>query len=306
MKSSKVYTIVLNWNGERDTIDCVRSLLKMDVGEIDHKIVVVDNGSEEKSLQSIKKFIKDKPTHLIETGKNLGFADGNNVGIRYAISEKCDWIMVINNDTEVDKNLLKVLIQKGESNEKIGIVSPKIYFAKGYEYHKDRYHEKELGKVLWYAGGSIDWNNIYGTNRGVDEVDIGQYSVASEIDFATGACMLLRTSALTPKELFNSLYFMYMEDMELSLKLKRRGWKIVYEPKAVVWHKVAQSSGVGSALNDYFITRNRMLFGMSFASMRAKIALVRESYRLLFFGRKWQKVGIKDFYMGKFGKGSFK
>ena len=80
----------------------------------------------------------------------------------------------------------------------------------------------------------------------------------------------------------------------------------MFAPKAKVWHKVAQSSGIGSGLNDYFITRNRLLFGFKYASARARFALMRESFRLLFFGRKWQKIGAKDFYFNKFYKGSWK
>lgn len=300
-----VFTIVLNWNREQDTIECLESLLEVNTKNIDHTIVIVDNGSLQKSVDSIKSFIENTSIQLIETGKNLGFVEGNNVGIRHALKKKADWIMVINNDTSVDKELLQHLLNCGSSDEKVAIVSPKIYFAKGFEFHKDKYKKNELGKVLWYTGGEIDWNNVYGTNRGVDEVDHGQYDVSEEIDFATGACMFIRAKALVKDELFNPLYFMYMEDMEFSLKLKKRGYKIIYEPRAVLWHKTAQSSGIGSNLNDYFITRNRMLFGMSHAPLRAKVALVRESIRFMRTKNKWVRQAIIDFALGKFGKGSF-
>jgi GT2 family glycosyltransferase len=308
MNSPKVFTIVLNWNREQDTIDCLKSLEKMDVTNIDHHIVVIDNASTDNSVDAIQRFISKDTNHysLITNHANLGFAEGNNVGIHYALDQKADWIMVINNDTEVDKKLLKNLIKTGESDSKVAVVSPKIYFAKGFEYHKDRYSKDELGKVLWYAGGQIDWDNVYGTNRGVDEVDHGQYEQQQETDFATGCCMLVRSSALLPEELFNKLYFMYMEDMEFSIKMKNRGWKIVYEPKAFLWHKIAQSSAVGSHLNDYYIIRNRLLFGMSYASLRAKIALIREAIKFLATRNIWYKRAILDFAMGRFGKGSFK
>src|SRR5688572_9491632 len=104
--NSKVYTIVLNWNGEEDTIECMKSLLGMDTKNADHAIVIIDNGSEEKSINKIKEFIANKSIHLIETGKNLGYAEGNNIGIRYALEKGADFIMVLNNDTIVDKSLL--------------------------------------------------------------------------------------------------------------------------------------------------------------------------------------------------------
>jgi hypothetical protein len=116
----------------------------------------------------------------------------------------------------------------------------------------------------------------------------------------------LRSEALKNAGLFEEKYFMYLEDADLSQRLKRKGWEVLYTPKAEIWHKVAQSSGIGSDLNDYFITRNRLLFGMRYAALRTKFALIRESIRLLLTGRKWQKTGIRDFYLGRFGRGSWK
>ena len=152
----------------------------------------------------------------------------------------------------------------------------------------------------------MDWDNIYGSNHGVDEVDKGQFEKTRETDFATGACMLLRSEALKDIGLFDEKYFMYLEDADLSEKLKKKGWEVLYTSKTEIWHKVAQSSGIGSDLNDYFITRNRLLFGMRYAKCRTKLALVRESFKLLLTGRRWQKTGVRDFYLGRFRKGSWK
>jgi GT2 family glycosyltransferase len=241
---------------------------------------------------------------LIKNKSNLGFAGGNNVGMRYALEHGADRVMVVNNDMIVDKDLLVYLIKA--INENVGILSPKIYFAKGFEFHKEKYKKDELGRVIWYAGGEIDWDNVYGNNIGVDEVDRGQFDKKRELDFATGACCLFNAKVLREVGLFNEKFFMYFEDVELSVRIKETGYKIFYIPKAVVWHKVAQSSGIGSGLNDYFTTRNRLLFGMKYASMRTKLALERENIKLLLTGRKWQKVGIRDYYMHRFGKGSWK
>ncbi len=206
----------------------------------------------------------------------------------------------------VDKDLVTELIKAAKKYPKAGALSPKIYFAKGYEFHKDRYKESELGKVIWYAGGDIDWNNVYGKTRGVDEVDKGQFDKTGETDFVTGTCTLLRRKTLEDTGFFDKKYFMYYEDTDLSQRMKKKGWKILYVPKAKLWHKVAQSSGIGSNLNDYFTTRNRLLFGLRYAKFRAKLALVKESIKFLFTGRKWQKIGARDFYLGRFGKGSWK
>jgi hypothetical protein len=99
---------------------------------------------------------------------------------------------------------------------------------------------------------------------------------------------------------------MYMEDVDLSCRLKEKGWKVSYCGSAHIWHKVARSSGIGSDLNDYYITRNRLIFGFRYAKLRVKTALFKEAVKFLFVGRKWQKIGVMDYFLGKFGRGSWK
>lgn len=102
-------------------------------------------------------------------------------------------MMVLNNDTIVDGKLLVSLLSSFElQDKKVGIVSPKIYFARGFEFHKRRYSRQDLGRVIWYAGGRVDWNNVFGVNVGVDEVDNGQFDEECETDFATGCCSIFR------------------------------------------------------------------------------------------------------------------
>lgn len=298
----KVFTVVLNWNRKQDTLDCIASLKKLDTKNIDHEIVVVDNNSSDGTLDAIK----DKSIIKIKNDSNLGYAEGNNVGLRYAIEHKADFVMVLNNDTILHKNLLQEFVSSSHRYPDAAVFSPKIYFAKGFEFHKKRYKKSQLGKVIWYAGGMIDFDNVYGYHLGVDKVDKGQFDKEKEINFATGTCMFIRVNSLLDDELFNPLYYLYLEDMEFSMKLTKRGFKIMYIPSAILWHKVSQSSAIGAQLNDYFIARNRMMFGMSFAPVRAKAALVRQSYMLLLKGRKWERRGILDFYLGRFEKGSWK
>jgi GT2 family glycosyltransferase len=152
----------------------------------------------------------------------------------------------------------------------------------------------------------MDWKNIYGSNRGVDEVDKGQFDETTETDFATGCFVMYKRKALEEVGLYDKRFYLYMEDADHAQRMKAAGWKILYSGRGCLWHKVSQSSGIGSELNDYYLTRNRMLFGLKYASLRTKFALIRESLRLLVNGRKWQKIGIRDYYLGKFGKGSWK
>jgi GT2 family glycosyltransferase len=266
-------------------------------------VVLVDNFPQDPIKLDEKKY-KELNLKIIYNKVNLGFSGGNNVGIKYSLENGADYILILNNDTYVDKNFIEELLESF-SNELVGVVVPKIYFAKGFEFH-DRYKKEDLGKVIWYAGGGIDWKNVLGFHRGVDEVDKGQYDLTEETELASGCCLMLKKEILEKVKGYNEDYFLYYEDADLSMRIKKLGSKIIYNPNAIIWHKNAQSSGgSGSNLQDYYISRNRMLFGLKYASLRAKIALIRESLRILVGGRKWQKIGIKDYYFNKLGKGSY-
>ncbi len=296
-----VFIVILNWNGLKDTLECLESVKQLSVIGYQLSVIVVDNRSTEKNFQELR----TQNLKLIENKQNLGYAGGNNIGIKYALENGADYIMILNNDTVLHPDSMIRIIDTIQKDSKIGLASPKIYFTKGFEFHKERYKKEDKGRVIWYAGGKIDWDNVYGSPRGVDEVDKGQYDKVEETDFATGTCMFITRKVLKEVGMFDEKYFMYYEDTDLSVKAKKAGFKVMYVPKAILWHKVARSSAIGSELTDYFTTRNRMLFGIKYASLRTKVALVRESIKLLLIGRKWQKIGIKDFYLGRLEKGSW-
>jgi len=119
----------------------------------------VDNGSTDDSVERIRK--TEPKVKIVENKKNLGFAEGNNVGIKYALENGADYICLLNNDTRVDPSFLAELVKSLQSDEKIGLIGGKIYFEKGYEFFKNKYKDNQRGKVIWYAGGLIDWNNIF-------------------------------------------------------------------------------------------------------------------------------------------------
>lgn len=305
----KTVTIVtINYNGEEDTIECLKSLENLNSNGLMLRILVVDNNSDPKSVSRISKQIKSlntKSKHtysLIELSENLGFSGGNNIGIRQALSDKSDYIWLLNNDTYVDSNALVSLVSFIQSNKNAGIAGSKIYFAKGYEYHKERYRKEELGTVLWYAGGSIDWSNVVGSHRGVDEVDNGQYDNEEPTDFVTGCSFFMRRETALTVGYFDDDYFLYLEDMDYCIRAIKKGVELWYVPDSVVWHKNAQSSDKpGSPIHVYYQTRNRLLFGMKYAPLRTKLALFRESFRI----KKRDEVSnqaVNDFYKRSLGK----
>lgn len=300
----KVFVVVLSFNTSPETHDFLASMENIKKQNYELTIIIVDNGSKEPF--AFKPSEKKDYIQLIRSDENKGFTGGNNIGMQYALDNGADYVMIINNDTYVDKNLIVNLLQEIDKDEKIGVTSPKIYFAKNHEYHKDWYKKEDLGKVFWYAGGFTDWANVMSVHQGVDEVDHGQYDKIEPITFASGCCMFFKREVLEKVGLFDDTFFLYFEDADLNERIQRAGYKIMYVPTAVLWHINAGSTGgSGSNLQDYFQTRNRMIFGMRYAPLRSKIALIRESLRFLKKGRPMQKKGIMDFYVRRFGKGTY-
>lgn len=300
----KVAVVTVNYNTAEDTTTFLHSIEKINKPNFILDIIVVDNGSKE--IYSLPTSAKKDHVTLIRSDVNTGFSGGYNIGMKEALVRGAEYVLIVNNDTVADADMITNLIAVLDSDAKIGMTAPKIYFAKGHEFHKDRYKKEELGKVFWFAGGYTDWANVNTIHRGVDEVDKGQYDKTEPIEFATGCCMMFKREVLEKVGLLDDKYFLYYEDADLNERIKRAGYKIYYVPSAVLVHvNAASSGGAGNVLQDYFITRNRMIYGMTYAPLRTKAALVKESLRLLRTGRPFQKLAIKDYYMGKFNKGTF-
>jgi GT2 family glycosyltransferase len=296
----KTAIIIVHFKGEDDTTACITSFYRnIHKNEIP---IIVSNCA---SPQFEKKLKKDFPKiEIIHNNDNIGVAKGNNLGIIHGIKRGCSTFIFLNNDTIVEPNLFKNAVSYIEENSNIGILSPKIYFAKGYEYHKDKYRSHELGKIIWYAGGLIDWENIYAHHKGVDEVDIGQYDKIIETDFATGCCMIIKKDVIEKIGILDEKYFLYYEDVDYSVRARRKGIKVVFYPYHHLWHKNASSSGSpGSALHRYYQTRNRLYFGFRYASMRTKKSLIVESINQFIHGGIERKANL-DFYFRHMEKGN--
>ncbi len=292
---TKVFVIIVNWNGKKDTEVCLSSLEKIEKRHVDLRVVVVDNGSSDDSVKAIKK--KYPKVTVLPTGRNLGFTGGNNVGITHALKDQADFVWLLNNDTFVDPHVLNVL--KAFDDPNTGICGSKIYFAPGHEFHADRYKKDELGRVFWYAGGLIDWDNMYASHRGVDEVDHGQYDGQEQTPFVTGCSMMIRASVFDRVGMLDDRYYLYLEDLDFCLRAKKAGFSLRYVPSSVLWHVNAGSSGrPGNPLHEYYFTRNRLLLGFRYAPIRTKIALFRQA---LGFTSKIRRKAFMDWMFGRFG-----
>ncbi len=297
---SQIAIVIVNWNGKKDTLHCLASLEKLKVSKYKVAVTVVDNGSSDGSVDVIRKEFPH--VYIIENNKNLGFTGGNNVGISHVLREGASYVWLLNNDTFVDAHALNEIVSSF-NDQHVGIAGSKIYFAPGHEFHKDRYASHERGNVLWYAGGSIDWNNMYASHRGVDEVDKGQYNQVEETPFITGCSMMVKRNVFETVGMLDDRYYLYLEDVDFCLRAQRAGYKTLYVPSSKVWHMNASSSGgPGTILHEYYFTRNRLLLGFQFAPLRTRIALMREAIRFLFQGSSVKKKAVIDMIVGRFGR----
>ncbi|OGG26669.1 hypothetical protein A2960_00660 [Candidatus Gottesmanbacteria bacterium RIFCSPLOWO2_01_FULL_39_12b] len=296
----KTAIIVLHYKNMSDTYTCIKSISdNFKTGKKPY-ILVVANSSIKDDVANLKK--KYRGLDFIENPKNQGFAEGNNLGLKKVYSLGFENYILLNNDTVVSSDLINQLVKYAKVDDNIGLISPKIYFEPNYEYHKSRYQKKDIGKVIWYAGGIIDWQNIHACHRGVDEVDSKQYDLISETDFATGCCMFIKRKVIEQVGFFDTKYFLYYEDVDYSMRVKLAGFKIVYLPRAYLWHKNASSSGKpGSSTHIYYQNRNRFYFGFQYASWRLKKSLFIDSLRLLIKGGNYSRAVI-DYYSGHMGQ----
>jgi GT2 family glycosyltransferase len=224
--SPLVFIIILNWNGKKDTIECLHSLEK--VTYPNKKIIVVDNASSDGSVEEIQRLFSE--VEVIVNDTNLRFAGGNNVGIKRAIEQGAEYILLLNNDTIVEIDFLSRLVEEAQKNEKIGMVGPKIY------YYSDP-------KRLWYAGGKIIlWKGLI-AHIGVHEIDEGQYDSIKETAYITGCCILVKRSVIETVGLLDESYYIYGEDADWCVRVARAGFKLIYVPSALIWHKLSVASG---------------------------------------------------------------
>jgi GT2 family glycosyltransferase len=238
------YVIVLNWNGRQDTLECLASLSY--VVQPPMCLLVVDNGSNDGSQEAIRR--KYPNVIILETGSNLRYAGGNNAGIRFALEKGAEQIMLLNNDTTVDPAFLGTMSGTLQSSPDTGIVAPKILYS------------ADPGR-LWYAGGEISFLTGTMRHRGIREPDDGRFNIPCDTGYASGCCLLAKRSVVERIGLLDESYFMYSEDADWCMRARQAGFRVVYEPRARVWHKVSVSAGGHLSL---FKLRNKFVSNLRF------------------------------------------
>lgn len=294
--------ILIHYNAEEETTDCLKSLVNLKADGFKYSVIVVDNGS--KVPYEIPAVFAKQPFELVRSESNLGYTGGNNLAITHAFDEyHSDYVLLLNNDTTVDREFAQELWRAAQTQPQHGLIASKIYFSPGREYHGNSYTAKDRGNVLWYAGGSIDWQNLIAFHRGVDELDRGHFDTQQESDFATGCSVLIKREVLEKIGLLEEKYFLYLEDVDLSVRAAQAGYGIGFCPTSKVWHKNAGSSGgAGSPLHQYYQTRNRLLFAMRYGSWRTRLTAASLAVRLGLGGNQAERAAVKDLVTGQLGK----
>ena len=319
----KVHIIVLNWNNWQDTIECLDSIFGLRYDNF--QVLAVDNGSTDGSEEKIKEWAKGKSVStvrynretaeqgglpekekglaqpsivLIQTKGNLGYAGGNNVGMRYALNQDdCKYVWLLNNDTIIDRDALTEMVEMAETDEKVGKVGSKLL-----------YHDRP--NILQATGGCniVPWMGNTSTIA-ADEEDDGRWDEAFEPGYISGASLLVRKEVVERIGLMEDKYFLYWEDADWGVRARRKGYRLLYCPKSKVWHKEGGTSGYLSLKTDYYWIRNGLYFTKKFYpyylplipfSYLAKYALVR-MLKNQPSNLKSYANGITDFLRGKTG-----
>ena len=297
----KTSIILLNWNGKEHTIKCLESLKNLNYPN--YETIVVDNASSDDSVEVISH--KFPNGILITNQENLGFAEGNNIGIKYALERGADYVFLLNNDAIVAEETVTELVQAAESDDKIGILGSRIYF----------YDRPDRIQSAW---ANIDtktgrvWYPDYG--KSVTTAD----NKAVDVDAISGTAMMVKREVIEKVGMLDPTFFCYFEDTDWCVRARKAGYRVVVVPVSKVWHKGGASTGGGATLTSiYYSVRNHLLvmnknypicniFCRLFRDLSiiglslAYVLLSSEVGRAEGIKALWE--GIEDFYLKRFGR----
>lgn len=301
MTPPKVGIVTINYKNPQDTLETLDSLKNLRYDNF--KIFLVDNESSGETKKVLEQKRKEIAFDLLTSAKNLGFAGGNNLGIKEALKQNCQYILLLNNDVTVKPNFLSRLVAVAQQDDQVGILGPRInYFAE-----KSR---------IWFNGGLVNWLYTKGTHRDLDkkEKDVPEDKEPRASSYITGCAMLVRAKLFFELGFLNEDFFMYHEDLDFCLRAGERGHKIIFVPQAKIYHKISRTTQPGSSTYIYYHVRNGLFNGWWHGGYLRKTILLIFSFLRLFKQipkfiipgqRKWgQGVwrGTFDFYSRKKGK----
>lgn len=231
--------ITVNYNGIKDTLELISSI---PFNDYSLEVIVVDNASSQDEASIIKN--KYPQIKVIRSDKNLGFAGGNNLGFKSATGK---YIFFVNNDTYFKDFTIDTLIQRLQSSKDIGVVCPKIRFSFN-------------GHNIQYAGYTkLSGITVRNKSIGYNEPDSGQYNIAHPTYYAHGAAMMVKREVIERVGMIPEDFFLYYEEIDWSIKIRKAGFQIWYEPACTIFHKESKSTGRNSPTRAYYLTHNRFL-----------------------------------------------
>ena len=247
--SPKVAALVLNYNGLEVTLQTLESLSAMTYPNVD--LVVVDNGSTDGSYEAVaERFPKVEQVRVAE---NRGISYGMNHGLRWVLERDHDYVLILNNDIEVDPAMLTEMVAVAEGDPSRGAVGPKAYY----------YWDRER---IWSVGGILRFRESVTTERGDQSLDRGQFDHDQEVDYVNGCAMLVRRAALEATGLWDPTYYLGVEDADWCWRMKRQGFRCYYAHRARLWHMISHSTGVYKPGRTFHTGRSTAIFVRRYAS----------------------------------------
>lgn len=266
--SPHVAVVVVTWNGCAHTLACLESLARLE-GRCRISTIVVDNGSSDGTLDAVER--RFPAVELLALPRNTGFAKGNNHGIERALAMGADHVLVLNNDTTVDPGMLDALVKEADRRPDAGALCPLVLYA-------------DPPDLIWYAGGSFDPERGYDVRQqGYRERDDGQFASVARTGRACGAAMLVPGRVLEEVGPFDADLFLYMEDVEWSLRLARASYHVYVVPEARAWHHVSAGAegDEHSPVTAYYLARNTLEVCARHSEARGLRALRRHAATVL-------------------------
>lgn len=242
-KYPKISIIILNWNGLKDTLECLGSVEKCDYPNFD--IIVVDNASSDGSPHIIKEQFPE--IIMIKNNKNSGFAEGNNIGIKFALQKGAEYILLLNNDTIVDRNIFKYFLISMQKTPKAGILGGLIY----------HYHFPEK---IWFCGAKFSHRTLsYVWLKNIPEV---RSDALLETECIVGCAMFIKKNVFEKIGYFDKRFFLLWEEADFCFRAIKADFQCLIVPQVKIWHKISISfKKIGSPWKEYFNARNRLLWG---------------------------------------------
>jgi len=303
-KEIKISIIILHWKNIEDTLECLKSVQALDYSLYD--VIVVDNGSEDHSKLS---YFTGSNIQLLRLPANLGFAEGNNYGIRLAIEKGAELVVLLNNDTVVHPSFLKAFVSASVQYPEAGVFGAKIY-----------YYDDPLS--IWYAGGIVNFIKLRCGHIGCTEDDLsGNFNKISDTEYACGCALAVTRKAIETCGILDPRFFLLWEEVDWCWRIRQKGFRCLFVPEAKVWHKISRSFEGGNQGTTFwrYYFRNRLLFLERHGTPKEIFtslckSLIKEYLGLIWAGYLKKRIspeerllkraslaGIKDYLFRQFG-----